>query len=186
MVFPVAGLYDTPIEEVAKITYRLPSFDSSRLVPLPQQAPETDYLNMIYNPHVDITYDPSAPFETYLKLELSNPHSRAQKMQRWKQYQAGIQSLRKQITADEVRYLDGRTVRQAKADAAFKWRETVETEKKKKKKERWMHSAQLIKWDRKNRKKAAKEERLRRRLTELVLTDEPNQVVPVALKRNVE
>lgn len=167
---------------MAKITYRLPAFDVSRLASLPPQAPETDYLNMIYNPHVDITYDPSAPFETYLKFELANPHSRAKKMQRWKQYQAGIQLLRKQITTDEVRYLDGRSVRQAKADAAFKWREIVQTEQKQKKKKRWMHSAQLIKWERKTRKKAVKEERLKRRLTELVLSEEPNQVVPAALK----
>jgi hypothetical protein len=181
-----AGLYDTPIEEVAKITYKLPDFDSSRLAPIPQPAPETDYLDMVYNPHFDVAYDPSAPFETYLKLELSNPHSRAKKMLRWKQYQAGTQALRKQITADELRYLDGRTVRQAKADAAFKWREVVQTEQKKKKKKRCMHSAQLIKWERKTRKKAVKEERLRRRLTELVLPEEPNQVVPTALKERVK
>jgi len=178
LIWPSAGLYDTPIEEVAKITYRLPAFDVSRI---PQQAPETDYLNMIYNPHLGITHDPSAHFETYLKLELSDPHSRAKKMQRWKQYQAGIQTLRKQITRDEVRYLDGRTVKQAKADAAFKWRETVQSEQMKKKKKRWMHAAQMIKWERKTRKKTAKEERLRRRLTEMVLSEEPNQVVPVAL-----
>lgn len=177
------GLYDTPIEEVAKITYKLPSFDVSRLTRLPKRPAETTYLDSIYNPHRGVTYDPSAPFETYLTMELANPHARAKKMERWKIYEAGIQALRKKITVDELQYLDGRTIREAKADAAFKWRETVADEKKKQKKARWMHSAQMTRWDRKNRKKVTKEERLRRRLTELVLTDEPNQIIPASIKK---
>ena len=182
----LAGSYDTPIAEVARITYRLPTFDVSRFAPLPAIAPETDYLDMIYNPHREVEYDPSASFETYLKLELANPHSRAKKMERWKVYQAGIQALRKKIAEDEVRHLDGRTVRQAKADAAFKWRETVHEEQKKKKKARWMHSARMVKWQRKTTKKTAKEERLRRQLTELTLADEPNQVLPTLLKERAK
>jgi len=88
--------------------------------------------------------------------------------------------LRKRITEDEVQHLNGRTVRQAKADAAFKWREVVSEEQKKKKKVRWMHSAQMVKSKRKAAKKSTKEDRLKQRLTELVLTEKPNQVLPVA------
>ena len=182
LILLLAGSYETPIQEVAKITYRLPAFDVSRLAPLPERAPETDYLDTIYNPHRSVAYDPSAPFETYLKFELSNPHSRAKKMQRWKIYQAGVEALRKRITEDEVQHLNGRTVRQAKADAAFKWREVVSEEQKKKKKVRWMHSAQMVKSKRKAAKKSTKEDRLKQRLTELVLTEKPNQVLPVALR----
>ncbi|KAF9534990.1 hypothetical protein CPB83DRAFT_780995 [Crepidotus variabilis] len=181
--YPEASLYDTPIEEVAKITYKLPPFDVSRLAPIPKAAPEQAYLDTIYNPHREVTYDPSAPFETYLTMELANPHSRAKKMHRWKIYQTGIHALRKKITGDELQYLDGRTVREAKADAAFKWRETVAEQQKKHKKARWMHSAQMIQWERKTRKKASKEDRLRRRLTELVLSEQPNQVIPASLKQ---
>ncbi|KAF8192531.1 hypothetical protein BJ912DRAFT_962282 [Pholiota molesta] len=67
-----------------------------------------------------------------------------------------------------------RTERQAKADAAFRWREQ--------KKVRWMHADKLESWKRKNVSKAKKEERQRRRLTELMLGDEENQVIPAALK----
>ena len=107
-------------------------------------------------------------------------------MERWKVYQARIQAVRKEITEDEVRHLDGRTVRQAKADAAFKWRETVREDQKKNKKARWMHSARMVKWQRKAKKKAAKEERLRKQLTGLTLADEPNQVLPTLLKERMK
>ncbi|KAH9482483.1 hypothetical protein JR316_0004583 [Psilocybe cubensis] len=179
--YPEAGLYDTLAEDVAKITYKLPHFNPDKLEPLPPIPSEAEYLDHIYNPHRTPYYDPSAPFEVYLQPDLANPHSRAKKLERWKQYQAGIHNLLKKITAYELANLDGRTVKQARSDAAFKWREQVKEEQAKKKKARWMHSAQMLKWERKNAKKEKKEDRQRRRLTELMLEDEPNQVIPKAL-----
>ncbi|CAA7260274.1 unnamed protein product [Cyclocybe aegerita] len=181
---PEASLYDTPLDEVAKITYELPYFEPKLNVAsaLPEAAAETEYLDLIYNPHLGTQYDPSAPFELYLKLELANPHSRAKKLQRWKAWQAGTHVLLRTIAHDELKSLGGRSVRQAKADAAFKWRELVKEEQTKKKKARWMHTAQMVKWQNKAAKKAKKDERQRRRLTELVLQDVPNQIVPPVLK----
>ena len=182
LIHLTGGLYDTAIDDVAKITYQLPAFDSSPLEPLPRVPEEQEYLNLIYNSHRLQEYDESAPFELYLKWELANPHSRAKKLERWKSYQAGTHELLKSITADELKHLDGRSLRQAKADAAFKWREQVKEDQAKKKKARWAHTAKVEEWERKKVKKAKKEDRQRKRLTELVLKDEPNQFLPRAVK----
>ncbi|KAF9057464.1 hypothetical protein BJ165DRAFT_1420597 [Panaeolus papilionaceus] len=181
--YPEAGLYDTSAEDVARVTYQLPEFNVGANVNLvPRQIEEREYLDTIYNPHLGLDYDASLPVEIFLEEELANPHSRAKKLERYHKYQANIKLLLKRITAQELKHLDGRTVRQAKADAAFKWREQVNEERSKKKKTRWMHTAQVQKWERKTNSRTKKEERQRRRLAELVLADEPNQVIPSGLR----
>lgn len=185
LMHPTGGLYDTSIDDVAKVTYQMPAFDPSPLEPLPRVPEEQEYLNLLYNSHRLQEYDDSAPFELYLKWELANPHSRAKKLERWKSYQAGTHELLKSITADELKHLDGRPLKQAKADAAFKWREQVKEDLEKKKKARWAHTAKVEEWERKKVKKAKKEDRQRKRLTELVLKDEPNQFLPSAVKEKM-
>lgn len=176
-------MYDTSAEDVARVTYQLPEFNVGANVNLvPRQIEEREYLDTIYNPHLGLDYDASLPVEIFLEEELANPHSRAKKLERYHKYQANIKLLLKRITAQELKHLDGRTVRQAKADAAFKWREQVNEERSKKKKTRWMHTAQVQKWERKTNSRTKKEERQRRRLAELVLADEPNQVIPSGLR----
>jgi hypothetical protein len=181
-ILPSAGFYDTPKDVVEQVTYKLPAFDPSPFAALPPLPAETEYLDLIYNPSPEQNYDPSAPFEQYLKMDLTNPHSRAKKLQRWKIRQSIIHSQLKEITDYELAHLEGRTERQAKADAAFRWREQVKKEAAERKKVRWMHADKLESWKRKNVSKAKKEERQRRRLTELMLGDEENQVIPAALK----
>ena len=176
-VYSAAGIYDTPREEVARVTYQLPTFNSSS-GPIPRPPAEEEYLNLLYNSHLGNSYGESLPFEVYLDRELANPHSRAKKLERFKIYQANTQLLLKKIMAEELRNLDGRNVRQAKADAAFKWREQVKVDKQKKKKARWMHSARTAELERKASKRTKKDERKRRLLTEMVLQEEPNQFVP--------
>ncbi|KAF8974276.1 hypothetical protein BDZ97DRAFT_1772793 [Flammula alnicola] len=180
--YPGGGIYDTLPAYAGKVTYKLPTFDPSPTGPIPQLPAEKEYLDLIYNPDPERLYDPSAPFEVYLKPELANPHSRAKKLERWKIHQATIHATLKEITAEELKNLAGRTIRQAKADAAFKWREFIKEQQADRKKERWMHLAQVESWDKKQSKKASKEARQRRRLTELMLEDEPNQVIPASLK----
>jgi len=176
--YPEAGIYDTPREEVARVTYQLPTFDPAPSGPIPRPPSEEEYLSLLYNPHHSKSYDASLPFEVYLDRELANPHSRAKKLERFKIYQANTQLLLKKIMTEELQHLDGRNVRQAKADAAFRWREQVKVDKEKKKKARWMHSARTTELERKASKRAKKDERQRRQLTELVLEEEPNQFIP--------
>ena len=176
-VYSAAGIYDTPREEVARVTYRLPTFNSPS-GPIPRTPAEEEYLNLLYNSHLNNSYGESLPFEVFLDRELANPHSRTKKLERFRIYQANTQLLLKKITAEELRNLDGRDVRQAKADAAFKWREQVKADKQKKKKARWMHSARAAELERKATKRTKKDDRKRRLLTEMVLQEEPNQFTP--------
>jgi hypothetical protein len=176
-VYFVAGIYDTPREEVARVTYQLPTFNSPP-GPIPRPPAEEQYLNLLYNPGLSKSYGESLSFEVYLDRELANPHSRTKKLERFKIYQANTQLLLKKIMAEELRNLDGRNVRQAKADAAFKWREQVKADGQKKKKARWMHSARNAELERKASKRTKKDERKRRLLTEMVLKEEPNQFIP--------
>jgi hypothetical protein len=176
-VYSAAGIYDTPREEVARVTYRLPTFNSPS-GPIPRPPAEEEYLNLLYNSHLRHSYGESLPFEIFLDRELANPHSRTKKLERFRIHQANTQLLLKKITAEELRNLDGRNVSQAKADAAFKWREQVKEDKQKKKKARWMHSARSAELERKASKRTKKEDRKRRLLTEMVLQEEPNQSIP--------
>ena len=177
MIYSAAGIYDTPREEVARVTYQLPTFNLPS-GPIPRPPAEEKYLNLLYNSHLGNSYGESLPFEIYLDRELANPHSRTKKLERFKIYQANTQLLLKKIMAEELRNLDGRNVRQARADAAFKWREQVKADKQKKKKARWMHSARTTELERKASKRTKKDERKRRLLTEMVLKEEPNQFIP--------
>ncbi|KAF8165081.1 hypothetical protein B0H34DRAFT_687721 [Crassisporium funariophilum] len=176
------GVYDTPKDEMARVTYQPPIFDPLASSAPPELPAEEDYLSLLYNTHLGASYNESLPFEVYLDRELANPHSRAKKLERYHIYQATTQALLKKIVANELENLNGRTPREAKADAAFNWREQVKEAGEKKKKARWMHSARVEELERKSVKKSKKEDRQRRLLTELVLKDEPNQVVPKTLK----
>ena len=173
-----AGIYDTPKDEVARVTYQLPTFDPSPSGLIPRPPAEEEYLSVLYNAHLPKSYNASLAFEVYLDRELANPHSQAKKLERFKIYQANTQLLLKKIMADELQNLDGRNVRQAKADAAFRWRKQVKADKEKKKKARWMHSARTAELERKASKGIKKDERKRRLLTEMVLKEEPNQFIP--------
>lgn len=178
--YPVASAYDTTLENVQKITYQMPFFNPKSLSPLPRHAEEKDYLDYVYNKG---PYDAAQPFEAYLQLDLANPHSRAKKLERWKIRQSGIQARRKEILEDELKNREGRTEKQIRADAAFLWRQEMEKDAKERKKARWMNTPRVKNWDRKANKKTKKEERKRRRLTELTLEEESNQVIPKTLKR---
>ena len=174
--FPAAN-YDTTREEVVKVTYKLPTFQQSLGAPIPRPATEDEFLASLYNPHLT-TLNDSEPVEIYLAQELSNPHSRAKKLMRWKIRQANDKALLDEIMADELKHLNGRSLRDAKAEAAFRWRELLKAKKDEERKRRWKDMAEESTMKRKAMRKEKKEARLKRRLTELVLSDSQNQVIP--------
>lgn len=182
--------YDTTQEALEKITYQPPAFRPSLLAPLPPLPAEKEYLDLIYKDYqsdVSPAYDPSAPYEVYLKPDLANPHSRAKKLQRFKLRQSIIHAQLKDITDFELKHHEGRTEKQIRSDAAFRWRELVKSQQAERKKVRWMHSARVQSLEKKSASKSKKEDRQRRRLTELLLGEEENQVLPANLKaRNDE
>ncbi|KAF9008806.1 hypothetical protein BDQ17DRAFT_1397967 [Cyathus striatus] len=176
--------YDTLKEEVARVTYTPPSFPISFDGVIPRPPAEEDYLTVLYNRgKVDSSIIPkSAPVEVFLLNELSNPHSRAKKLKRWKQRQFQEKGLFKEIVEEELAQTNGRTEREARAEAAFRWRQHLGAKKQEMRKQRWKHKATAAKSEKKNARKERKEIKQRKRLAELVLKEQPNQYIPPDLR----
>jgi hypothetical protein len=130
------------------------------------------------NPHLRDTVDASSPVEPFLHKELSNPHARAKKLRRFKEYRIRIKSMLKEMLAHELKHLNGRKPHEARAEAMFKWRAILKAEREERKKMRWKHKAETANLERKAARKTRKEMQRRRRLTELILEDKPNQAIP--------
>lgn len=178
LTFEPAGLYDTTKEEVAKVTYKPPAFHPTLKTLVPRPPSEDEFLTALYNPHIKPTFGASPHVEAFLTKELSNPHSRAKKLRRWKERQFRKREMLKEFVEKEIQNLSGRTVREAKAEAAFKWREHMSAEKEAARKTRWKHRGAEAKLERRKARKARKELKQRQRLTQLVLREEANQVIP--------
>lgn len=165
------------------MTYKVPAISQSLTGPLPRRPSEDEFLTALYNP----AYKPelinaSMPVEFFLTKELSNPHARAKKQQRWKMRKALQQKRLDEIIDQEMKHPEGRTVREIRAESAFRWRQELKEEQEKQKKMRWKDRVADVNMIRKARKKAKKEERHRRKLTELELdSSEPNQFIPMDL-----
>lgn len=160
------------------MTYKPPAFSLSVKGPVPRRPTEDEYLTALYNPHRARKFDESPPVESYLVRELANPHSRAKKHQRWKIWQAAKQKLFADLMIKETANLNGRTTREARAEAAFKWRRQIEEQKEEQRKRRWKHKASAANMERQTKRRERKEMKQRQRLTALVLKEEPNQVIP--------
>ncbi|KXN87948.1 hypothetical protein AN958_07958 [Leucoagaricus sp. SymC.cos] len=169
--------YDTSHDVVTQITYELPKFSSSIRNPLPHVS-EDAFLASIMNPHLRDTVDASAAVEPFLHKELSNPHSRAKKLRRFKEYKICTKMMLKEMLAHELKHLKGRKPQEARAEALFKWRAILKSEREQRKKMRWKHKAEMANLERKATRKARKELQQRRRLTEMVFEEAPNQVIP--------
>ncbi|KAF8639697.1 hypothetical protein AX17_000959 [Amanita inopinata Kibby_2008] len=175
---PEPGIYDTTKQEVAKVTYKPPAFSPTLKTLFPRPPSEDEFLTALYNPHLKPKFEQSAHVEVYLTNELSNPHSRAKKLKRWKAYQFRKSALLKEFTENETKVLNGRSMHEAKAEALFKWREHLKAEKEAVRKMRWKHRGAEAKLERKTARKARKELKRRQRLTQLALQTSPNQVIP--------
>lgn len=174
---PEPSSYDAAHDVVAQVTYELPKFSASVNGPLPR-ASEDAFLASIINPHLRDTVDATAPVEPFLHKELSNPHSRAKKLRRFREYQIRIKAVRFELLTHELKHLNGRKPQEARAEALFKWRAMLKSERDERKKMRWKHKAEMANLERKAARKARKEVQQRRRLTELVLEEGKNQVIP--------
>ncbi|KAI0771479.1 hypothetical protein BD413DRAFT_548891 [Trametes elegans] len=178
---PEPGLYDTTEDAVKEVTYTPPALPASLLNPAPRIPSEQEYITSLKKPG-EVSLPESAPVEAHVHKELSNPHGRAKKQARWQAAQARQKALLRELVQAEYAKLGGRTHREARADATWKWRNQLEEERKAEIKRRWRDrggEARLLRTKaRKARKAAKREERLRN----LVLNDAPNQVVPPSSK----
>lgn len=170
-----ATSYDTELSAVTEITYVPPPLPSDVLAPAPEAPSEQEYIRSLTK-RAEVSG--SLPLEVHIHRELANPHSRAKKQERWQAYQLYKRSLLQQMIQAEYKNLQGRTRRDAKAEATFKWRQRLEDERKAEVKRRWRNRGQEAKLDGKRERKARKAERMDRKLRDLVLQAAPNQVIP--------
>ncbi|KAF8076050.1 hypothetical protein FPV67DRAFT_1617570 [Lyophyllum atratum] len=175
---PEPQAHDTLKEDVMKVTYTPPKFNPSLTGLIPRPPSEAQFLRTLYNPHLPNTLGDSPPVEVYLHRELANPHSRAKKHSRWLAWQAEKKQRLERFFQGELSNLGGRSIREAKAEAAFKWRQQLDEEKEALRKQRWKKTTDETTLARQSKRKERKEAKQRQRLTALVLKDLPNQVLP--------
>jgi hypothetical protein len=175
MTFLTASSYDTTKDEVVKVTYQPPPFSPTLKGLIPRTPTEKEFLRSVYGYK---TFPAQPALEQYLFKELANPHSRAKKLKRWQEFQAQKKALLKEMIAEELKNLDGRTTGEAKAEATLRWRLKLDEDKKALRKVRWQRRGGEARLERKARRKARKAEKQRAKLTALTLTEAPNQVIP--------
>ncbi|TFY78212.1 hypothetical protein EWM64_g5797 [Hericium alpestre] len=170
-------LYDTPGEAVSEITYKPFTLPADLAKPVPELDAEKPYIQSLFNPQAR-PYDASAPVETSLTIELTNPHGRAQKQLRWQIHQARKHVLLAQYMQQELADLKGRTRKEARAEAMWKFNNRLVEDQRAERKRRWSNRGQEARLERKKVRKARKLQKQDERLRNLVLEDAPNQVVP--------
>ncbi|KAI5124173.1 hypothetical protein M0805_000980 [Coniferiporia weirii] len=172
--------YDTPANIVAEVTYtpsNLPlQYTSSYPVLVDEIA--DDYVRVLRG---ELPYSQDYPMELFLGRELSNPHSRSKKRQRYLAAQARQQALLKEYVEAELKKpVDGRSKREAITEATYRWRERVRLDRKAELKRRWVARGLKARLERRRRRAQEKMEAERRKLRELVLREAPNQIMPKA------
>ncbi|KAF9036013.1 hypothetical protein BDZ89DRAFT_1011464 [Hymenopellis radicata] len=165
--------WDTSREEVGRVTWRPPPFAKDRTGAIPKVIPEKTFLSIMLSGG---TLDVQHPIEIYLAKELSNPHGFAKRHERWLTYQEYKKTLLAEYIERETKHLDGRTTAAARADAVFMCRERLEQERKDK--VGLKQTYHKLKLERKTRRKNRKQEKIRARLSNMVLPEAPNQVLP--------
>ncbi|RDB20450.1 hypothetical protein Hypma_012414 [Hypsizygus marmoreus] len=176
--YPEPTSYDTPKDVVMEVTYKPPAFTPSMKGLIPRPPSEPAFLRALYNPHQPKKFDESAPVESYLFRELANPHSRAKKLARWKMWQFQKKARLEHLFAEATNNLRGRNPREARAEAAWQWRQEMKEQEEALRKQRWKRRNPEAMLERQARRTARKEAKQRQRLTAMVLKDEPNQVIP--------
>jgi hypothetical protein len=116
--------------------------------------------------------------ELALHRELANPHSRAKKQARWQDRELQNKKLLEEFVQAEVRALNGRTVREAKADGAWKWREFLARQARENKVKKMKNRGTEERKERKRVRKERKARKEKERLNELVLAQGRNQSIP--------
>lgn len=162
---------------VTDVTYVPPSLPLQTEGPLPEEPSAHAYIKSLSSPTSE-GYAPWQPVEALVHKELVNPHSRAQKQARWQAYQLYKRSLLQQYAKKEYDDLRGRTRREARAEATWKWRQKLVEERKAEMKRRWKNRGQEAFLSSKLVRKARKEDRMQKKLQTLVLQAAPNQHIP--------
>ena len=121
--------------------------------------------------------------EFLLSDELANPHSRRIKQKRWQSKIEDRKGERARILARHVAdRLRGQSVKDAKAEAEWKFKQLVQHQDKEVKKRRWIQGGGLLRILAKKQRKSRKANALIRRMKSLQLdATAKNQVIPPAM-----
>lgn len=163
---------------MAEVTYTPPALPISTKLPLPRAPSEHEYITYLTSP-AKSSFKPSQPMELNLVREVSNPHSRAKQQKRWQEKQEYERAMLMQFVRAELKDLKGRTSREARAEATFKCRQQMDDDRKAELKRRWQNRGQEAKLVRKRARRIRKEVKKSERLTNLVLQQGNNQVLPL-------
>ena len=170
-------MYTAKAEDVMAVTYKPFALPPDTSTAAPEANLENDYIQSVLDPEKH-AYDATAPIELHLQKEMSNPHSRAKKQARWQAAFVRRRELLKQYVRHELKDLKGRTRREARAEAVWKWRERLAADVREEKKRRWIHRGGEAALVRMKARRARKERKREERLRNLVLEEAPNQVIP--------
>lgn len=175
---PIATEYDSTAEAVAEVTYIPPALPESIKAQVPSPLSEQLYIKSLSKASSRV--DVGQPVEVFVHKELTNPHSRAKKQQRWQAFQLYKRSLLQDVIKAELKDLKGRTRREARAEATWKWKQKLAEERKAEMKRRWKNRGEEAALKSKKVRKQRKQTRLENKLRDLVLQGAPNQVIPGA------
>jgi hypothetical protein len=167
---PLASVYDTPESEASKRTWSPPT---DLVHPGREKTKQWAnlYLATLANPLRRGTLN--FPMEMCITDELANPHSRRVKQKRW---QAAVEARKRDQTRIRMATLrdrlPGTSMKDAIAEADWKFKQLVLGQKKETKKKRWVQSGGLVSLLAKRRRKARKARALVRRLNRLDIKPE--------------
>jgi len=99
-------------------------------------------------------------------------------MKHWQSHQAYKKSLLRDYITAEMRELNGRSTKEARAEATFRWREKLSAEQEAERRRRWLTLAVAEKAKKKQARKTKKALKRKDQLTRLGLWEAPNQVIP--------
>ncbi|KZV77162.1 hypothetical protein PENSPDRAFT_746934 [Peniophora sp. CONT] len=168
-------LYDTATSAVEEITYTFPT--EEELLGLGAPDVEEAYVKSLYYPP-SVAPSHATPVEVFVTRELSNPYSRAKKQARWQARMAYKRELLGDMVKAEVANLRGRTRREARAEAAWKWKQTLDAEDKAEARRRAELRGDVARTEGRRVRKERREKKKEKLLERLVLQDAPNQVIP--------
>lgn len=160
---------------VTELTYVPPPLPEGTLGQLPIPSVH-EYIKSLKSLKSQLA--PDVPLEVLVHKELANPHSRAKKQARWQAHQRHKRVLLDECVQKEYADLRGRTRREARAEATWKWKQKLIEERKAEVKRRWKNRGEEAALAAKQVRKARKEERIQKKLRNLVLQAAPNQVIP--------
>lgn len=140
---------------------------------------EESYIGDLFtNKDLPSQWQASIPMEHIIASELTNPHSRARRQERWQERLAMLERSKQEYVKLELADLKGRRRQDAKADGVFRWKIAVRKYKARRNWQRWVRRGAKAKMEMRIKRRHRRSARKLRRLRMMKLKDAKNQVIP--------